>query len=57
MNRNHMQDIIDRQDKTMAEIRDRRDLWVHFLAASLMINVGFGITLYLLLMYPCRGLI
>lgn len=57
MNRNHMQEIINRLDKTLSEVRDRRDMIGTMLVASLLVNVGFGITIYFLLMYPCRGLI
>lgn len=57
MNRNHMQEIIDRQDKAMSEIRDRRDMIGTMLVASVLVNVGFGITLYFLLMYPVRDMI
>ena len=57
MNRNHMQEIIDRQDKAMSEIRDRRDMIGTMLVASLLVNIGFGITLYFLLMYPVRDMI
>ena len=45
MNRNHMQEIIDRQDKAMSEIRDRRDMIGTRFVASLLVHVGFGITL------------
>ena len=57
MNRNHMQEIINRLDKTLSEVRDRRDMIGTMLVASLLVNIGFGITLYFLLMYPVRDMI